>query len=191
MDIEIATVSRASFGRRRQALASRGSSDVASLRRTPELGGGFAASAARRALCSLPLMRHALFWLGLLGVLASCGRSEEATRERCRAIASGRNEMGASQEGPGTVLLELLRCDLGDIGIAGGVFREMDRVCGTDSRDLIDAAHVRIEEMYPAEVVALADEAGCAELRLRGLTLFAHPAVARALADRRAQPAPP
>ena len=118
-------------------------------------------------------------------MLVACGRSESARRERCHTLATSRNDMGTSRAEPGKVLLQLLRCDFDDTAVVSGVLREMSRVCGTNSRKLIETTHIDLEEMYPADAVARADEAGCGELRLRGQAIFTHPAVARALAELR------
>ena len=121
-------------------------------------------------------------------MLAACGKSESARRERCRELAVSRNEIGADPAGNGKVLLELLRCGLDDANVAGGVLDEMSRVCGTNSRKFIETTHIDLEEMYPADAVARADQAGCGELRLRGQVIFTHPVVGRALAELRSTP---
>lgn len=123
--------------------------------------------------------------------IAACGRSESAKRERCRALAVSRNELqfggsaGASvfPVGDGKVLLELLRCDLGDTVVYAGALHEMSELCGASVDDLIEKSNVDIDDMFPRELLARADEAGCGELRQAGKTIFAHPAVKRALAD--------
>jgi hypothetical protein len=128
-------------------------------------------------------MRSAPIWLALLGALASCGRSAEEKRARCHDIVFSRNVIGADPAGDGKALLALLRCDLHDTIVAGGVLDEMSRVCGVSSHRLIELSNVDIEGMYPPPVVERADEAGCGELRLAGRAIFVHPGVARALAE--------
>jgi hypothetical protein len=133
-------------------------------------------------------MRSALVWLALLGALASCGRSAEERRARCHDIVFSRSVIGADPAGDGKALLALLRCDLSDSAVYSGALDELSRVCGTSSRELLDAGDIDIDEVFPPAMVARADEAGCGELRLAGRAIFVHPGVARALAEQSSAP---